>query len=87
MQEAVREIAKELTFEMKRQLNENSNQLSSKDLYGMVGIVEESCKRAIDQSNPSEVEIDIDSLDLHTFLKVDKYVQDCIARQRKKQKQ
>ena len=33
-----------------------------------------------------EVEIDIDSLDLHTFLKVDKYVQDCIARARKKQK-
>ena len=63
---------------MKRQLNENSNQLSSKDLYGMVGIVEESCKRAIDQSNPSEVEIDIDSLDLPTFLKLNKYVEDCI---------
>jgi len=33
---------KELTFDMKRELNENSNQLSSKDLYGMVGIVEVS---------------------------------------------
>ena len=31
---------KELTFDMKRELNENSNSLSSKDLYGMVGIVE-----------------------------------------------
>ena len=50
----------------------------SKDLYGMVGIVEENCKRAIDQSNPSEVEIDIDSLDLQTFIKLNKYVDDCI---------
>ena len=46
------------------QFNEACNQLSSKDLYGLVGIVEESCKRAIDQSSPSEVEIDIDALDL-----------------------
>ena len=50
----------------------------------MVGIVEENCKRAVDQSNPQEVEIDIDSLDLPTFLKVDKYVQDCLARAKKK---
>ena len=80
------ETPQELTFEMKRQLNENAALLGSKDLYGMVGIVEDSCRRAIDQSNPQEVEIDMDALDLHTFLKVDKYVQDCIARARKKQK-
>ena len=76
------ETPQELTFEMKRQLNENAALLSSKDLYGMVGIVEDTCKRAIDQSNPQEVEIDLDSLDLTTFLKVDKYVQDCISRAR-----
>ena len=74
----------ELTFEMKQRLNDNANLLSSKDLYGMVGIVEEQCKTAVDQSNPAEVEIDIDSLDLPTFLKVDKYVRDCIARAKKK---
>jgi len=77
----------ELTFEMKKQLNENAALLTSKDLYGMVGIVEETCKRAIDQSSAQEVEIDLDSLDLQTFLKVDKYVQDCIVRARKKSKQ
>ena len=81
------ETPQELTFEMKRQLNENAALLSSKDLYGMVGIVEDTCKRAIDQSNPQEVEIDLDSLDLTTFLKVDKYVQDCISRARKQKKQ
>lgn len=74
----------ELTFEMKHRLNQNANQLSSKDLYGMVGIVEENCKRALDQTNPAEVEIDIDTLDLQTFLKVDKYVQDCLSRAKKK---
>ena len=74
----------ELTFEMKQRLNDNANLLSSKDLYGMVGIVEEHCKSAVDQSNPAEVEIDIDTLDLPTFLKVDKYVRDCIARAKKK---
>ena len=31
-----------------------------------------------------QVEIDIDSLDLPTFLKVDKYVRDCIMRAKKK---
>ena len=77
----------ELTFEMKRQLNENSNQLSSKDLYGMVGIVEDSCKKAIDQTNPNEVEIDIDLLDLPTFIKLNRYVEDCIKRAAKKAKQ
>jgi len=76
----------ELTFEMKAQLNQNANLLSSKDLYGMVGIVEESCKKALDATNPSEVEIDIDTLDLSTFLKVERYVQDCLARQKKKSK-
>lgn len=81
------DVPHELTFEMKRQLNENAAMLSSKDLYGMVGIVEDTCKKAIDQSSPQEVEIDIDSLDLQTFLKVDKYVLDCIARARKKSKQ
>jgi len=81
------DVPHELTFEMKKQLNENAALLSSKDLYGMVGIVEDTCKRAIDQSSPQEVEIDIDSLDLQTFLKVDKYVQDCIARARRKSKQ
>ena len=74
----------ELTFEMKQRLNDNANLLSSKDLYGMVGIVEEHCKSAVDQSNPAEVEIDIDSLDLPTFLKVDRYVRDCIMRAKKK---
>lgn len=74
----------ELTFEMKQRLNDNANLLSSKDLYGMVGIVEEHCKSAVDQSNPAEVEIDIDSLDLATFLKVDRYVRDCIMRAKKK---
>lgn len=74
----------ELTFEMKHQLNQNANMLSSKDLYGMVGIVEEHCKKALDQTNPAEVEIDIDTLDLQTFLKVDKYVQDCLARAKRK---
>lgn len=74
----------ELTFEMKQRLNDNANLLSSKDLYGMVGIVEENCKTAVDQSNPAEVEIDIDSLDLATFLKVDRYVRDCIMRAKKK---
>ena len=74
----------ELTFEMKHRLNQNANQLSSKDLYGMVGIVEDNCKRALDQTNPAEVEIDIDTLDLQTFLKVDKYVQDCLSRAKKK---
>merc|ERR1719253_681184 len=81
------DVPHELTFEMKRQLNENAALLSSKDLYGMVGVVEETCKRAIDQTNPQEVEIDIDSLDLSTFLKVEKYVTDCITRARKKTKQ
>ena len=38
------------------------------------------------QISSAEVEIDIDTLDLQTFLKVDKYVQDCIARARKKNK-
>ena len=54
--------------------------------YIKVGVVEETCKRAIDQSSPQEVEIDIDSLDLNTFLKVEKYVNDCISRARKKNK-
>lgn len=48
---------------------------------------QESCKRAIDQSNPAEVEIDIDSLDLQTFLKLKKYVDDCIKRANKKKQQ
>ena len=42
-------LPQELTFDMKRQLNENAASLSSKDLYGMVGIVEDTCKQAIDQ--------------------------------------
>ena len=44
--------------------------------------------RALTYARPvPQVEIDIDSLDLSTFLKVEKYVQDCLARARKKSKQ
>mmetsp|Transcript_6846 Transcript_6846/g.14981 ORF Transcript_6846/g.14981 Transcript_6846/m.14981 type:complete len:335 (-) Transcript_6846:1412-2416(-) len=80
------ELPTELTFEMKHQLNQNAALLSSKDLYGMVGIVEETCKKALDQPNASEVEIDIDTLDVQTFMRVEKYVQDCL-RAKKKNKQ
>ena len=73
-----------ITFEMKKKLQEGAATLPGKDLYGMVMIVEDSCKRAIDQSNAQELELDIDSLDLPTFLKLDKYVQDSLARARKK---
>jgi hypothetical protein len=125
----------ELTFEMKAQLNHDANSLSSKDLYGMVGIIEvrlppplfsawdcspahpkrlrraragcyaasgpsaarlptctplsrsqSCCKKAVDQTDAAEIEIDIDTLDLPTFIKVEKYVQDCLARQKKKSK-
>ena len=73
-----------ITFEMKKKRQEGAATLPGKDLYGMVMIVEDSCKRAIDQSNAQELELDIDSLDLPTFLKLDKYVQDSLARARKK---
>eukprot|EP00967_Tisochrysis_lutea_P117214 scaffold189393_cov35-Tisochrysis_lutea.AAC.1 len=39
-QEETADQPTELTFEMKAQLNHNANLLSSKELYGMVGIVE-----------------------------------------------
>ena len=79
-------VPTEVTFEMKRQLNEHAAMLSTKDLYGMLVIVEESCSRATMAASPQEVEIDLDQLDLDTFLKVERFVQDCITKAHKKNK-
>ena len=80
-------VPKEITFEMRRQLTEGAAHLSPKELYGLLRVVEEACGRAIDEKAPTNVEIDIDALDVAAFLKVEKYVNDCLGRPKKKAKQ
>ena len=84
------EVPHELTFEMKKRFNDNAAQLSPKDLYGILGVIESSCKHAVKKSRNGddlpEVEFDIDALDVQTFLKVEKYVQDCLAGKKPKKK-
>ena len=77
----------EITYEMKRHLNESCGHLSSKDLYGMMSILEELCKKSVNEPERDMIEIDLEKLDAPTFLKVDKYVRDCLNRANKKAKQ
>ena len=50
----------EITYEMKRHLNESCGQLTSKDLYGMMTLLEELCKKSVNEvtaqlgSDPAE---------------------------------
>lgn len=78
---------KEVSFEMKQELVSNANELSSKELYGMVYIVTQNCPAAMDSSQEEEVEMDVDNLDPDTFMLVDRYVKDCLAKRKVKGKQ
>eukprot|EP00307_Rebecca_sp_RCC1486_P013774 CAMPEP_0119414934 /NCGR_PEP_ID=MMETSP1335-20130426/7251_1 /TAXON_ID=259385 /ORGANISM="Chrysoculter rhomboideus, Strain RCC1486" /LENGTH=328 /DNA_ID=CAMNT_0007439831 /DNA_START=19 /DNA_END=1005 /DNA_ORIENTATION=- len=78
---------KDVSFEMKQELVSNANELSSKELYGMVYIVTQNCPTAMDSSQEEEVEMDVDNLDPDTFMLVDRYVKDCLAKRKVKGKQ
>jgi len=75
---------KEVTFEMKKELVANANELSSKELYGMVYIVTQNCASALDSTQEEEVEVDVDNLDHDTFMLVDRYIKDCLAKKKVK---
>eukprot|EP00306_Pavlova_sp_CCMP459_P010568 CAMPEP_0185183634 /NCGR_PEP_ID=MMETSP1140-20130426/2097_1 /TAXON_ID=298111 /ORGANISM="Pavlova sp., Strain CCMP459" /LENGTH=325 /DNA_ID=CAMNT_0027749659 /DNA_START=14 /DNA_END=991 /DNA_ORIENTATION=+ len=75
---------KDVTFEMKQELVANANELSPKELYGMVYIVTQNCPNSMDSTHEEEVEIDVDNLDYDTFVLVDRYVKDCIAKKKAK---
>lgn len=71
---------REVTFEMKQELVASTNELTPKELYGVVYIVTQNCPAALEAPSggaADEVEVDIDSLDHDTFVLVDRYVKDC----------
>lgn len=77
---------REVTFEMKQGLVGSTNDLTPKELYGLVYIVTQNSPAAIYSAGEEEVEVDIDNLDDDAFLLVDRYVKDCLAKKKGKKK-
>mmetsp|Transcript_6775 Transcript_6775/g.17738 ORF Transcript_6775/g.17738 Transcript_6775/m.17738 type:complete len:328 (-) Transcript_6775:375-1358(-) len=77
---------KEVTFEMKQELVSSANELTPKELYGVVYIVTQNAATAISSTSEEEVEVDIDNLDHDAFVLVDRYVKDCLAKKKLKKK-
>lgn len=77
---------KEITFEMKLALVESANELTSKELYGVVYIVTQNSPTAIASTGEEEVEIDVDTLDHDAFVLVDRYIKDCLAKRKLKKR-
>jgi hypothetical protein len=77
----------EVTFAMKKKLNENCALLTCSDLFGLISLVEKECVGAGSQpvEKDNELEIDLDNFDTPCFLKLEKYVEDCIKQQKGRQ--
>lgn len=77
---------KEITFELKQALVANTNELTPKELYGVVYIVTQNSPAAIYSTGDEEVEVDVDNLDHDAFVLVDRYVKDCLEKKKLKKK-
>lgn len=62
------------SFQQKKKFYDLCTQLSLADLNQMVGIVTRSCQGAVQQCGHKEVEVDVDELDMETFMTVIKWV-------------
>ena len=72
----------EVTFDMRKQLNEDVAQLTPGQLCGFLRVVQAACSRSVTDGVEGDIEIDLDALDLPAFLKVDEYVSEAVGRRK-----
>ena len=79
----VGEVPPQVTFEMMKQLNDDVSQLSPVQLCGFLRVVQSACSRAVkDTGATSEIDLDLDELDLPAFHKIDEYVSEAVGRRK-----
>jgi len=66
-----------MTFEEKRQLSQDVNNLSPEKLGKVVEIIHNSMPNLQQQSDSDVIELDIESLDINTLRQLQKYVNEC----------
>lgn len=72
----------EVTYDMRKQLNEDVAQLTPGQLCGFLRVVQASCRRAVTDGADGDVEVDLDTLDLPAFVKIDEYVSEAVGRRK-----
>lgn len=74
------------TIAEKTLFSQNIYKIDSVQLGRVVELLDEKCESAIDKTNPSEIEINIDAIDASTFDGLDRYVRDCLGESKKGKK-
>lgn len=75
------EEAKDMTSEEKAQLSENINELAANHLGELVQIIHQRMPNLVN-SHPDEIEIDLQLLDAATLRYLEKYVSNCLEKQK-----
>ncbi len=78
----IKETQREMTFEEKRQLSENINNLPQESLGKVVQIIHQRMP-SLASNAPDEIEIDIDALDITTLWHLDRYVKNTLSKRKK----
>ena len=80
----VKKEVKQMSFEEKKQLSIDINQLSADKLGRVVEIIHASMPHLKDSAETDEIELDIDSLDAKTLNQLADYVMECQGRKKTK---
>jgi len=68
------------TPEEKAKFCRNIYNISPQQLGRILQQLDEKCVRALDKSNPNEIELNIDAIDGETFRSLEEFVKDCLSK-------
>lgn len=78
------ELNKPMTFEEKRQLSNDVNQLPPEKLFKVVEIIHDSMPNLRENADSDVIELDVETLDVRTLRKLQRYVRECTKKRKSK---
>ena len=78
------ELNKPMTFEEKRQLSNDVNQLPPEKLFKVVEIIHDSMPNLRENADSDVIELDVETLDVRTLRKLQRYVRECTKKRKTK---
>lgn len=76
------DLNKPMTFEEKRQLSNDVNQLPPEKLFKVVEIIHDSMPNLRENADSDVIELDVETLDVKTLRKLQRYVKECTKKRK-----
>jgi hypothetical protein len=78
------DLKRPMTFEEKRQLSNDVNELPPDKLFKVVEIIHDSMPNLRENADSDVIELDVETLDVRTLRKLQKYVRECNKKRKAK---